>query len=70
MKLMINGEARECDAATVAELWRAETADLDLPGPQGYAIAHNGAVVRQAAWAATRLADGDRIEIIHAKQGG
>jgi sulfur carrier protein len=51
-------------------LWRAETAELELATPKGFAIALNGAVVPRAAWAATALNDGDRIEIIRAMQGG
>ncbi|ACL62254.1 sulfur carrier protein ThiS [Methylobacterium nodulans] len=70
MKLTVNGEARESAAATLDALWREETADLDLPGPQGFAIALNGAVVRRQDWAATALAEGDRVEIVRAMQGG
>ncbi|TNC10431.1 sulfur carrier protein ThiS [Methylobacterium terricola] len=70
MKILVNGEPRDSGAATLDALWRAETADLDLPGPQGFAIALNGAVVRQRDWAATALSEGDRVEIVRAMQGG
>jgi len=70
MRLNVNGEARDSAAATLADLWRAETAELELATPKGFAIALNGAVVPRAAWAATALSDGDRIEIIRAMQGG
>ena len=70
MRLNVNGEERLSTCRDLAELWRAETADLDVPGPKGFAIALNGVVVRRDAWAATALADGDRIEIIRAMQGG
>lgn len=70
MRLSVNGEARECDALDLASLWRAETEGLELAGPQGFAIAVNGAVVRQRDWAETRLAEGDRVEIVRAMQGG
>ncbi|KMO37691.1 thiamine biosynthesis protein ThiS [Methylobacterium variabile] len=70
MKLLVNGEPRDSEAATLDALWRQETADLDLPGPQGFAIALNGAVVRQRDWAATALSEGDRVEIVRAMQGG
>lgn len=70
MKLLVNGEPRDCEATTLDALWRQETADLDLPGPQGFAIALNGAVVRQRDWAGTALSDGDRVEIVRAMQGG
>ncbi|WP_018263149.1 sulfur carrier protein ThiS [Methylobacterium sp. WSM2598] len=70
MKLTVNGEARESEAATLDALWRDETAALDLAGPQGFAIALNGAVVRRPDWAATALREGDRVEIVRAMQGG
>lgn len=70
MKLLVNGEPRDSAAATLDALWRDETADLDLPGPQGFAIALNGAVVRQRDWAVTALSEGDRVEIVRAMQGG
>ena len=70
MKIHVNGEPRDSAAATLDALWRDETADLDLPGPQGFAIALNGAVVRQRDWTATALSEGDRVEIVRAMQGG
>jgi len=70
MQLIVNGEPRETAAATLAELWREETADLNLAGPRGYAIALNSVVVRKDRWPDTTLSDGDRIEIIRAMQGG
>ena len=70
MRLNVNGEDRDSASATLADLWRAETAELELSTPKGFAIALNGAVVPRGAWAATALNDGDRIEIIRAMQGG
>ena len=70
MRLSVNGEARESDAPDLCALWRTETEGLDLSGPQGFAIALNGAVVRQRDWAATLLQEGDRVEIVRAMQGG
>jgi sulfur carrier protein len=70
MRLNVNGEERDSGSATLADLWRAETAELELSTPKGFAIALNGAVVPRGAWAATALNDGDRIEIIRAMQGG
>ncbi|MEH3146229.1 MAG: sulfur carrier protein ThiS [Methylobacterium frigidaeris] len=70
MKVLVNGEPRDSDAATLDALWREETAELELPGPQGFAIALNGAVVRQRDWTATVLSEGDRVEIVRAMQGG
>jgi len=70
MRLNVNGEARDMACRDLADLWRAETAELELPNPKGFAIALNGAVVRRDAWADTALQDGDRVEIIRAMQGG
>jgi len=70
MRLNVNGEERVIACGDLAELWRAETAALELPNPKGFAIALNGAVVRRDAWASTPLAEGDRVEIIRAMQGG
>ena len=75
MRLIVNGEARDSGAATLADLFQSEVArfDADEPAPpnrRGFAIAVNGNVVRKDNWAATTLADGDRIEIVRAMQGG
>ena len=70
MKLIVNGQERDCEAANLAELWRAETAELDVREPRGFAISLNGAVVRRAAWTATAVRDGDAVEIIRAMSGG
>ena len=70
MRLNVNGEARVSACRDLAELWRVETAELELANPKGFAIALNGAVVRRDAWASTPLSDGDQVEIIRAMQGG
>jgi sulfur carrier protein len=70
MKLIINGRERDCNARNLADLWQAETEDLDVPGPQGFAMALNGVIVRQGDWAATSLTEGDKVEIIRAMSGG
>jgi len=70
MKVTVNGKVRNCAAATLAELWWAETADLEISEPRGFAISLNGAVVRRAAWPATPVREGDTVEIIRAMSGG
>jgi sulfur carrier protein len=70
MKLTVNGQERDCAVANLAELWRNETADLDIAEPRGFAISLNGAVVRRAAWPVTAVRDGDVVEIIRAMSGG
>jgi sulfur carrier protein len=70
MKLIVNGCDHDSAAEDLLALWQERTAELDLPGPQGFAIALNGMVVKQSQWQVTRLASGDRVEIIRAFQGG
>ena len=66
MRLTINGrtESRSdtCSVATlVAELIAAQ---------RGVAVAVNGTVVPRSTWADVDLADGDKIEVLTAAQGG
>lgn len=66
--ITVNGQRRDLpDGAVVADV----VAEL-LPGDtrRGVAVAVNGEVVPRAAWATTRLADGDRVEVLTAVQGG
>ena len=70
MKLTVNGKPRDCAATNLAELWRNETADLDIAEPRGFAISLNGAVVRRTAWPTTAVHEGDAVEIIRAMSGG
>jgi sulfur carrier protein len=62
----INGEHRElADGATVPDALGV----LGLPRT-GVAVAVDGEVVPRAQWAGTALADGARIEVLTAVQGG
>jgi sulfur carrier protein len=70
MMLFVNGKSHQTTSATIAELWREETAELGLPNSKGYAIALNGGLIRKDKWQSTPLADGDRVEIVRAMQGG
>lgn len=65
MKIKLNGELRETSARTVTELLQ----ELQAP-VTGVAIAVNEQVVRKTAQAATRLQEGDAVELIRAVQGG
>ena len=65
MKLIINGEAREIAAHDVGELIAA----LGLPAP-AMLVEHNGVALRREEWAAARLAEGDRIEVVRIVAGG
>jgi sulfur carrier protein len=70
MKFMVNGQPRDCEATNLAELWRNETAELEISEPRGFAISLNGALVRRAAWPTTAVREGDAVEIIRAMSGG
>ena len=65
LRIIVNGEATETDAATLA----------DLIARVGYkesavATARNGDFVPRGARAQTRLAPNDSIEIVAPRQGG
>ncbi|GJE78363.1 MULTISPECIES: sulfur carrier protein ThiS [Methylorubrum] len=70
MRLTVNGEACEREVADLAALFAAEAEERGIESPEGIAIAVNGRVVRRAAWGATPVNEGDRIEIVRAMQGG
>ncbi|WP_328465013.1 sulfur carrier protein ThiS [Actinoplanes sp. NBC_00393] len=66
MRLTINGRTESrpdnCSVATlVAEIIAAQ---------RGVAVAVNGTVVPRSTWADVDLADGDKIEVLTAAQGG
>jgi thiamine biosynthesis protein ThiS len=66
MNIIVNGERREAvRAGNVAEL----VAELGLV-PETLLVEHNGTALRREEWAASTLADGDRIEFIRIVAGG
>ena len=66
--LSVNGSAREApDGTALDTLLRLLGRDPDTPG---VAVAVGDRVVRRADWPETVLADGDRVEVITASQGG
>ena len=66
MRIEVNGEAREVDEEIrLSDLIR----ELAL-APERVAVELNRTVVRRADWAAARIADGDRIEMVHFVGGG
>jgi sulfur carrier protein len=65
--LTLNGKPGPLDVATVAELLGREGID---PACRFLAVAVNGSVVLRAAWAGTRLAPGDAVEIVRPVSGG
>lgn len=67
LELTVNGTPERLAVATLSELLDAVGVD---PAQKGIAVALNGAVAPRRAWDETRLAAGDAVEIIQAKQGG
>ncbi len=66
MKLHINGDPRDIPGAkTIPDL----VAALGLV-PSTVLIEHNGLALHRSEWASTRLAEGDRIEILQVAAGG
>jgi len=68
VNVVVNGEARELpDGTTVAAL----LGRLDIaPARRGVAVAVDAVVVPRGAWESHALADGMRVEILTAIQGG
>ncbi len=66
MDIVVNGETRTVgEGATVLSL----LAELSLPDSR-VAVERNREIVRRAAFAATALRDGDRVEIVTFVGGG
>ncbi|HEY7623276.1 MAG TPA: sulfur carrier protein ThiS [Solirubrobacteraceae bacterium] len=65
--IVVNGELRERDGATIVEL----LADLGVEErARGVAVAVNGEIVPRGHWQDHRVAAGDRVEALSAMQGG
>lgn len=66
LTVSVNGERREIAPGTALDaLVRTLTA-----APSGVAAAVNETVVPRGRWATTALAEGDRVEVLTAVQGG
>ncbi|AGS69036.1 sulfur carrier protein ThiS [Streptomyces collinus] len=66
MNISVNGRPARVDPGTALDaLVRTLTA-----APSGVAAAVNETVVPRTRWAATTLAEGDRVEVLTAVQGG
>jgi sulfur carrier protein len=66
--IIINGEPSDAVApgATIAELLDG----LDLDGERGVAVAVDAEVIPRGEWATFAVADGARVEVLIAVQGG
>jgi len=66
LRVELNGEPKELpEGATLLSLIE----QLSL-APERVAVELNRDVVRRADWPATRLSDGDRVEVVHFVGGG
>jgi sulfur carrier protein len=65
--IFLNGEPRDREGATIAEL----LADLGIEDrARGVAVAVDGEVVPRAEWRERRITEGERVEALSAMQGG
>ena len=69
MYFVLNGQTREFEQLAVGANLQDLIGELGLKGDR-VAIEHNGNIVPRAEWADARLADGDRLEIVHFVGGG
>jgi sulfur carrier protein len=68
MKILLNGEQHElADSASVRDAIAATGAATD---GRGVAVALDGEVVPRRRWDEEPLADGARVEVVQAVQGG
>jgi sulfur carrier protein len=66
--VVLNGERRELPAeATVESAVRLIGAP---PGGRGVAVALDGEVVPRGQWSTTEVREGQKLEVLHAVQGG
>jgi sulfur carrier protein len=69
MNFVLNGQTREFEQLSAGANLQDLIAELGLKGDR-VAIEHNGNIVPRAEWADARLAEGDRLEIVHFVGGG
>jgi sulfur carrier protein len=69
MNFVLNGQTREFEQLAAGANLQDLIAELGLKGDR-VAIEHNGNIVPRAEWADARLAEGDRLEIVHFVGGG
>jgi len=65
----VNGESMQA-GQPVPVTWILAKRGIDPEKSGGIAVAVNDRVVRRDDWEGTEVADGDRVEIVTARQGG
>ncbi|MEU6573023.1 sulfur carrier protein ThiS [Streptomyces sp. NPDC046805] len=66
MNISVNGRRREVESGTALDA----LVQTLTTAPSGVAAALNETVVPRAQWPSTPLAEGDRVEVLTAVQGG
>ncbi|MEU1848934.1 sulfur carrier protein ThiS [Streptomyces sp. NPDC019990] len=66
MNISVNGKPRDVRPGTALDTVVGSLTS----SPSGVAAAVNETVVPRAQWPSTRLAEGDRVEVLTAVQGG
>ena len=69
LTLVLNGQPRTFDALSQPTSLDLVIAELGLKGDR-VAVEHNGEIVPRSAWAQTRVAAEDRLEVVHFVGGG
>ena len=68
MRIVLNGEP--CELAAEARIRDAVAASGAEPQARGVAVALEGEVVPRGRWDDVELAEGQRVEVVQAVQGG
>ena len=66
MKITVNGQAKDVNAATITEL----LAELQVKSPDQVAVELNGGILYQSDYAGTALNEGDVVEFVYFMGGG
>ena len=69
MQITLNGEPQNVPDGEFSVLDALRLLDLDADA-RGVAVAVDGGVVPRSAWSRTALAEGQRVEVLTAVQGG
>lgn len=69
LTLVLNGQSRSFEGLSPSACVDGLVAELGLKGDR-VAVELNGEIVPRAGWAEVRLAEGDRVEMVHFVGGG
>lgn len=69
IEITVNGQSKSISPeSSVTDVLQSE--GVEVEEARGIAVALNDEIVRRAAWETTGIGDGDRVEIVTARQGG